>query len=197
MVRLNFGNSLLNAPTATDLGNFGGIIPPGYGAEGIQIVQNEGKWYAIIVGGYTPSGSTPRILKIDFGANLANAAPVATNWGNIGTMSQPLDLHVFRENNNWYGLTINAENNTITRFNFTNSFDNMPTAVNFGGFGMLAYPTGIYAINDNGFWRVFVTNNGGNSRLVRLDFGIPCLIHLRPLISAALVVQMAFVILPF
>jgi len=52
LIRLNFGNSLLNIPTATDLGNFGDIIPPGYGAEGIQIVQNEGKWYAIIVGGY-------------------------------------------------------------------------------------------------------------------------------------------------
>jgi gliding motility-associated-like protein len=171
LIRLNFGNSLLNTPTATDLGNFGGIIPPGYGAEGIQIIQNEGKWYAIIVGGYTPSGSTPRILKIDFGTNLLNATPLATNWGNIGNMLQPLDLHVFRENSNWYGLTINAENNTVTRFNFTNSFDNIPTANNLGNFGMLDYPTGIYAINDNGFWRVFITNNGSNSRLVRLDFG--------------------------
>lgn len=171
LVRLNFGNSLLNTPTATDLGNFGGIIPTGYGAEGIQIIQNEGKWYAIIVGGYTPSGSTPRVLKVDFGTNLLNATPVATNWGNIGNMLQPIDLHVFKENNNWYGLTINAENNTITRFNFTNSFDNTPTADNLGGFGMLDYPTGIFAINDNGFWRVFITNNGSNSRLVRLDFG--------------------------
>ncbi|MEP7375332.1 MAG: gliding motility-associated C-terminal domain-containing protein [Chitinophagaceae bacterium] len=171
LVRLNFGNSLLNVPTATDLGNFGGIIPPGYGSEGIQIVQNEGKWYAIIVGGYTPSGSTPRILKIDFGADLADPAPVATDWGNIGNMLQPLDLHVFKEGNNWYGLTINAENNSVTRFSFTNSFDNVPTAVNLGGFGMLDYPTGIYAINDNGFWRVFITNNGSNSRLVRLDVG--------------------------
>jgi len=171
LVRLDFGNSLLNTPTAVDLGNFGGIIPPGYGAEGIQIVQNEGKWYAIIVGGYTPSGSTPRILKVDFGANLTNVTPVATDWGNIGNLWQPIDLHVFQENGNWYGFTINAENNTITRFNFTNSFDNTPTAINLGGFGMLDYPTGIYAINDNGFWRVFITNHGSNSRLVRLDFG--------------------------
>ncbi len=168
LVRLNFGNSLLNTPTATDLGNFGGIIPPGYGAEGIQIIQNEGKWYAIIVGGYTPSGSTPRILKIDFGVNLLNASPAATNWGNIGNMLQPLDLHVFNENDIWYGLTVNGENNSITRFNFTNSFENSPTAVNLGNFGMLDYPTGIYAINDNGFWRAFITNHGSTSRLVRL-----------------------------
>src|SRR5688500_1328559 len=94
LVSLVFVNSLLNTLTAVDLGNFGGIIPPGYGAEVIQIVQNEGKWYAIIVGGYTPSGSIPRVLKVDFGTSLLILAPVATDWGNIGNMYQPIDLHV-------------------------------------------------------------------------------------------------------
>jgi gliding motility-associated-like protein len=166
LVRLNFGNSLLNTPTSTDLGNFGGIIPSGAGAEGIQIVFNENKWYAIIVGGSIAAGNSPRILKVDFGANLANNSPLATNWGNLGNMLQPIDLHVFKEGNN-----------TITRFNFTNSFDNTPTGVNLGNIGGLQYPTGIFAINDNGFWRVFVVNGGDNSRtspncsLTRLDFG--------------------------
>lgn len=177
LIRLNFGNSLLNAPTATDLGNFGGIIPPGEGAEGIQMVFNENKWYAIIVGGSPVTGSTPRILKVDFGPDLTNTNPVATNWGNIGNMLQPIDLHVFQEGANWYGLTVNAENNTITRFNFTNSFSNTPSAVNLGNIGNLQYPTGIFAINDNGFWRVFVVNGGdkttysNNCSLTRLDFG--------------------------
>ncbi|MBC8035414.1 MAG: gliding motility-associated C-terminal domain-containing protein [Chitinophagaceae bacterium] len=177
LTRLDFGNSLLNTPTAVSLGNFGGIIPAGQGAHGIQVVQNEGKWYAIIVGGYNPVGSTPRILKIDFGANLANLAPVATNWGNIGNMFQPIDLHIFKENNIWYGFTVSAENNTITRFNFTNSFDNVPTGVNLGNIGNLSYPNGIFSINDNGNWRVFIVNGGDRTRtgdnysLTRLDFG--------------------------
>ena len=177
LIRLDFGNSLLNTPTSVNLGNFGGVIPSGYGAEGIQIVYNENKWYALIVAGYTPTGFPPRILKIEFGANLANPAPTATNWGNLGNMLQPIDLHVFKEGNNWYGFTVNAENNSITRFNFTNSFSNTPTAVNLGNLGDLAYPTGIYAINDNNFWRVFIVNAGDNMRigtlssLTRLDFG--------------------------
>jgi gliding motility-associated-like protein len=171
LIRLDYGNSLLNTPVSHDLGNFGGIIPPGYGSEGIQIVQNEGKWYAIIVGGYVPSGSTPRVLKIEFGADLTNLNPTATNWGNIGGLNSPHDLHVFKENNDWYGLTVNAYDNSITRFSFTNSFDNTPTGVNIGGFGLLSYPDGVFAINDNGFWRVFVANNNAGSRLVRLDFG--------------------------
>lgn len=171
LIRLDFGNSLLNSPTSRRLGNFGGIIPSGSGSEGIQIVNNEGKWYAIIVGGYPPTGSIPRILKIDFGSNLTNLNPVATNWGNIGNMLQPIDLHVFKEGNNWYGFTVNAESNSVTRFNFTNSFNNVPTAQNLGNIGNLSYPTGIYAINDNGFWRVFITNGIEPSSLTRLDFG--------------------------
>ena len=176
LVRLNFGSSLLNTPTSVNLGNYGGILQAGTAIEGIQIVQNEGNWYAIIVGGNTLAGTQPRIVKIDFGASITNPG-AATNWGNIGNMEQPVDLHIFKEGNNWYGLTINAENNTIVRFNFTSSFNNTPTAVNLGNIGSLLYPTGIYAINDNGFWRVFITNAGDNRRIgtnssiSRLDFG--------------------------
>lgn len=37
VVRLDFGNSMLNTPKATLLGNFGGVINAGPGTEGIQI----------------------------------------------------------------------------------------------------------------------------------------------------------------
>lgn len=177
LIRLDFGNSLLNTPVPVNLGNFTGILPSGVGTEGIQVVQNEGKWYAIIVAGYTPSGSNPKIVKIEFGTNITNLTPTATDWGNIGDLYQPIDLHLFEEGNNWYGFTVNAENNTITRFDFTSSFDNTPTAVNLGNLGNLAYPTGLYAINDAGNWMVFITNSGdrtrtgGVSSITRLDFG--------------------------
>ena len=47
LLRLDFGNSLLNTPIVTSLGSVGGIIPDN--TEGLQIVNNEGKWYIIIV----------------------------------------------------------------------------------------------------------------------------------------------------
>jgi len=175
LVRLDFGNSLLNTPMPVNLGNYNGLLQTS-GTEGIQIVQNEGKWYALIVGGSVLSNTQPRIVKIDFGTSITNPG-TATNWGNIGNFNQPVDLHVFKEGNIWYGFAVNAEDNTITRFNFTNSFNNTPTATNLGNVGGLLYPTGIYAINDNGFWRVFITNAGDNMRngtqssLTRLDFG--------------------------
>jgi gliding motility-associated-like protein len=172
LIRLDFGNSLLNTPTYFDMGNLGGAIPEQ--CEGIQVVKNQGRWYAIVVGGQ-PVG---RIVKVDFGTSLSNNSPVATNWGNVGNLAYPTDLHIFQDGLNWYGLTINAQNNTITRFNFTASFNSTPTGVNLGNIGNLDYPTGIYAINNNGSWHAFVSNagvaNGFNSptsSLSRLDFG--------------------------
>jgi hypothetical protein len=167
LYRLNFGNSLLNTPTITDLGALG--IPNG--TEGIQIVKNEGKWYAIIVGGTMATNIQPYIVKVEFGTNITNNTPTSVNWGNIGNLAYPHDLYMFVDNAGvWHGLTVNTDNSTITRFNFTNSFSNTPTAANLGNIGNLYGPTGICAINDNGNWYAFVTNANGNS-LTRLDFG--------------------------
>ena len=168
LVRLNFGNSLQNIPTTTNLGNFGGIIPST--AEGIQIVQNNGDWVAIIVAGDPNSGDPSRIIKIDFGVSLTNNAPVATNWGNIGNLSYPHQLFMFQENSQWYGFTVSRSNNTITEFSFSNNFNNIPTAINLGNLGNLDLPTGIYPISENGNWYAIITNTGSNT-ITKLTFG--------------------------
>jgi len=167
LIRLDFGNSLLNAPIATNLGSVGNVIPKE--TEGIQVVKNEGKWYAIIVGG-DPTTFGSKIVKIEFGSNLANSNPIGTNWGNIGNLNYPHDLYLFEDNGNWYGFTVNARNNTITRFNFTSSFSNTPTALNLGNLVNLNYPTGICAIKENNNWYAFVAS-ADNSSLTRLSFG--------------------------
>ncbi|MEX6687376.1 gliding motility-associated C-terminal domain-containing protein [Danxiaibacter flavus] len=176
LIRLDFGNSMLNNPVAVDLGHLGGVLPSVSGTEGVQIIKNEGKWYGLIVGGSPAAGTIPSITRVSFGTDITNPNPVAFNWGNIGGLQQPIDLYVFSDNGHWYGFTTSAENNTITRFDFTTSFENTPTAENLGNIGDLNYPTGIYAINDKGSWSVFVTNggtyiNGTNASLSRLDFG--------------------------
>jgi hypothetical protein len=172
LVRLNFGNSLLNQPTTTDLGNLGSVVPDH--CEGIQIVRNEGHWYAIIVGGQ-PIG---RIVKIDFGTSLSNNSPVATNWGNIGNLAYPTDLQIIQDGTQWYGFTVNAQSNTLTRFNFTNSFENIPTGVNLGNIGGLQFPTGLHILRKDNYWYAFIANEGVDvnyppipSSLSRLDFG--------------------------
>jgi hypothetical protein len=167
LLRLNFGNSLLNTPTVTDLGTLG-VIPNN--TEGVQIVKNGTNWYVIIVGGDPAGGNPSKIVKINLGTNIANNFPSGTDWGNLGNMSYPHDLYVFDDNGHWYGLTVNTTNNTLTRFDFTTSFSNTPTAVNLGNVGNLNGPTGVYAIKDNGNWYGFVTN-AFNSTVTRLNFG--------------------------
>lgn len=169
LIRLNFGNSFLNSPTTTDLGNFNGVISNN--AEGIQVVKDHDKWYALIVEGYPAGGTPSKIIKLSFGADISNPSPLAKDWGNIGNLNYPIDLHVFQEDNEWYGFTVNALNNTITRFNFGTSFENTPTAVNLGNFNSLDYPNGIFAINENGNWHVFITNGVDYGTITRLDFG--------------------------
>lgn len=168
LYRLDFGNSLLNTPTIVNLGNAGGVIPQT--AEGIQVVKNEGRWYAIIVGGHLSGGIPSTIVKLDFGPDITNTNPDGTDWGNIGNLAYPHDLYVFEENGNWYGFTTNSDNNTITRFSFGASFNNTPTGTNLGNLGNMPGPTGIQAIHHNGNWHVFVTN-ANNSTITRLDFG--------------------------
>jgi len=168
LLRLDFGNSLLNAPAVTNLGNVGGAIPNN--TEGVQIANDNGKWYVLIVGGDVAGGSIPSLTTVSIGTNITNNTPTATNWGNIGNLSYPHDLYVFNDNGHWYGLTVNYSNSTVTRFDLTNSLANSPSATNLGNIGNLSGPTGIQAINDNGNWRVFVTN-ATSSTLTRLDFG--------------------------
>jgi gliding motility-associated-like protein len=177
LVRLDFGNNMLNTPTATDLGNFNGTLLAG-GTEGIQVVYNENKWYAIIMGGRNNDPTSARIVKIEFGTSITNPSPVATNWGNIGALNYPHDITMFQQNGNWYGFVVNKGSSTVTLFDFSNSFNNIPSGTNLGNIGNMDNPTGVYTIYDNGNWHVFVVNSYQDDpsfpnygTITRLDFG--------------------------
>lgn len=165
LVRYSFGNSYLNTPTSDNLGDLGGTVPNH--TEGVQVVQDINGWHVVLVGG--TAEIQPTIVTADFGSSLANT-PTATSWGNVGNMNHPVDLYITQEGNNWYGLTVNYFDNTITRFDFGNSVGNMPTGVNLGSPGTLDHPTGIFATQENGNWYVFITNEISNT-ISRLDFG--------------------------
>lgn len=167
LVRLDYGNNLLNTPTSVSLGRLGGNIPD---AEGLQVVQNEGKWYVFIVAGNPSVGVPSRLVKLELGASITNTSGTVTNYGNVGNMYRPMDIHMFKEGNNWYGFTVNSENSTITQFSFGSSFSVPPTGVNLGNIGGMNHAGGVFIINNNGNWHVFMAN-AGNNTLSRLDFG--------------------------
>jgi gliding motility-associated-like protein len=168
VTRLSFGNSLLNNPTGEDLGDFNGVIPEQ--VEGIQLERVNGNWTAVIVGGGgQTANSDPRVVKLDFGNSLTST-PTATNWGNVGGLNLPHDLFITQEAGNFYGVTINVNDNTITRLSFGPDFTNQPTGVNLGNIGNIDYPAGLTYVYYNQNLYVFIANRVTNS-LTRLDFG--------------------------
>ncbi|TDW96392.1 gliding motility-associated C-terminal domain-containing protein [Dinghuibacter silviterrae] len=168
LIRLRFGNSLLNNPTAEDLGTFGGVIPEQL--EGIQLLKVNGNWTAIMVGGGNQSAnSSPRVVKVDFGNALTNPG-TATNWGNVGGLNLPHKLYIGFEGGNYYGFTTNVIDNTITRLSFGPDFTNLPTGINMGNIGNLDYPCGLTFVKYAGNWYCLTANMNSNS-LTRLDFG--------------------------
>lgn len=163
VTRLRFGNSLNNNPTKTELGNFG--IMPLY-LEGIQIIKNGNQWLAFIVGG---QGLQSSFIKLDFGSSLLNA-PTAINYGVIGGIDFPVDISIFYKNGKWHGFTVSANNNTLTRFDFGSDLNSTPVATNLGNVGNLRFPTGVFGIDDNSNYYLFVVSQDDN-RIIRLNFG--------------------------
>lgn len=161
-IRLDYGNSLLNTPTVTNLGNLGIFL---IGLEDLHLEYENGSWYGIAVGGFMNS----IICRLNFGASLLNT-PTVVNYGNIGNLQYPQRLHVFWSGGNCYGFTVNRDGNTLTRFDFGNSITNTPTGVNLGNIGSFNICDDISIINHNGNWYGYVVNEGDNS-LTRLDFG--------------------------
>lgn len=164
LTRLFFGNSLLNTPVGTNMGDFAGALPQHI--EGIQVLFDNGKWIGYIVGGLTGESA---IIKLDFGNDLSNT-PTAFNLGNIGNLKYPIDLYIFKEGGTWIGYTVNFDSNSVTQFYFGGSLSNIPIGTNLGNIGNLSQPCGIFPINSEGNWYFFVSNFNTHS-LTRLDFG--------------------------
>jgi gliding motility-associated-like protein len=167
ITKLDYGNSLLNTPKATNPGNFNGVIPT-Y-EEGIQVKKFNGKCYAFVVAAADVAGNGSVLIRLDFGSSFSNT-PTATSLGNIGGLFYPHDLFIASEDNNFYGFTINIRDNTITRFDFGNDLGNQPNGVNLGSIGDFDYPCGFSFVNTGGNWYAFVANRDNNS-ITRLDFG--------------------------
>lgn len=164
LIRMNFGNSLLNKAATTNLGNFDGAIPAQ--AEGMEVQKDGNNWVGYLIGGQKKNS---RLVRLNFGSNI-NSKPVATNLGNIGKLAFPVDFTLANDGINWYGFTVNADNNTITQFNFGNSLNNTPTALNLGNVGSLSYPVGFYILKNGTNFYMFIANRNSNS-ISRIDFG--------------------------
>jgi len=176
LLKLDFGNSLINIPTVTNLGDLNSSITAS--PNSLYLTQDGGKWYLFMCGG--GGGNPSSISRIDFGTSLNNV-PNGVNMGNPGgLLNDPRGIFVAQQGNVYYGFVVNNADNKLIRLNFGNNISKTPSETNVapiatGGFGPppgLGGPTDIAPVFDQGFWYFFVTNTGfGNSTVLRLYFG--------------------------
>lgn len=160
LVRLDFGNSLLNTPTVKDFGNLGGFFS--YPLE-IDIIKVDNDYIGFI----TNLNNT--LQRINFGNNILNT-PTITNLGNIGNLSRPTNFKFVFFEGKWYMFLVNDNNNSITRVDFGNSLLNTPMGVNLGNpNGSLSRPLDIIPYFECGSMQALVIN-AANNNVVKLDF---------------------------
>jgi uncharacterized protein (TIGR02145 family) len=159
IVRMDFGNSLWNTPTAVAFGPY----PSFTFAHGLVITQEGADWLGFIV----CQGSSI-LARLEFGSSLGNI-PVYTNFGNLGVLNTPYSFCLVKEGTNWYALAT-MTGNSLARISFGNSLLNTPTAQNLGNPGGFNFAVGLTLIRDcestTGYW----TNYQSNGTLGKLTF---------------------------
>jgi gliding motility-associated-like protein len=159
ILRLDFGTSIKNAPTAVPLGPF----PILNNAAGLVIIKDGANWT-----GFCGSSPANTIARISWGNSLTNT-PVLTDLGNVGALSDPAQF-VVQYDNGWYMLVCNHGNSTLSRLSFGNSLSNPPTGVNLGNVGSLENNSGIVLTGDCESLNAFVINRTATANtLIRLD----------------------------
>lgn len=115
LLRLDFGTSLDNtAPSVTNLGNVGNLLSS---PEPIQLLQENGNWYALI-----HNGGNSTLTRIDFGINVDNNSPTAELiLTSIGNLNSGMDLAI--DNGNVVAV-IAMSSRKVLIVNFGNSITN-------------------------------------------------------------------------
>lgn len=161
IIRLAYGSSPLNNPTATNLGTFGS----GDQLEGVEIIRDtNGVWFGFAVNsselirwqfdGDSLSGNPINITDMSFPSNLKWAHQINIKW--------------FSQLNKFIGFVANR-NGSITRLDFGNSvantptLTNLPTANSFSACNFVLY-------DQKGDWYMLTTNLLDNT-ISRIDFG--------------------------
>ena len=162
LIRLNYGNSLLNTPDVEVLGNFDGTLSFNYG---IESAIDEGNKFLFI-----SNRSSRNIAKINFGSSFANT-PINQDVTKIQLSAGGFhrDVAIANENNNWYGLAV-SESGSISKLSFGTSLLNTPTVdiITESIPSTIYFPTDVKLLKDKGSNLAFILGRDG--KLHRLDF---------------------------
>jgi len=128
LLRLDFGTSITNVPTVTNLGNIDGHFSKVTAITGIVELDN---WHLFV----TNRGSNT-VNRISFGNDLTNT-PFVVDLGNMGNrINQPVGIAVTKDCDSYYGYVLNYGTASLVTLNWNaQSIANTPTATNYGNVG--------------------------------------------------------------
>lgn len=134
LVRLDFGSSLTNNPTRTDVGSLGGLLSR---PRGIAIISYNNNWHGLVTN-FNPAIGTASVVRLDFGNSLSNT-PVAIDLGTFsGRITQPQAVQWVTDQGDLIALIGDRSQRKILMINFEQD----PTAstfefteINFSGSG--------------------------------------------------------------
>lgn len=166
LTRLNYGTSLGNTPSVTNLGNLENNIPTS--PNNLYLMKDGSNYFMFLTGG---SGVTSSLSRIDFGTSLGNV-PNSVSFANLGgLLDKPTGIFVAPDAGSYYGYVVNAGNNTLLRLSFGSNISLTPTVTDLGTFGgEFSGASDMTGVLDHGFWYLFVTNET-SSTLTRVDVG--------------------------
>lgn len=223
ILRVNYGSSLDNVPTYTNLGNVGGLLN---GPTGIKFTKYNNNWHAIMVNVNVTTGNNGGLLRLNFGTDLSNSSPTATTVNTtLLNFATDLDLHydqanskyvaiasnfgsnlvlydfgsdltnvnpnstatanvpganlasvaVFKDGNNWYGLTISFNNPvTVNHLSFGSNLYSSPTILDISAniSSMKNAVDVLITREGNEFYGLVLNNTSGEGGVIyQLTFG--------------------------
>lgn len=163
LTRLNFGSSLDNTPTTTDLGTLGGALS---GPKNIRFVKESGTWYGILI-----NSSNNTLARLSFTTGIQNTPSIQV-LGNLDSWALLYGLDVIHDGANWIAVVSDLNGNKLSLINFGSSIQNNPgaaqtTSVNNAA---LVGPLGVRIVQDQGNWFGVVALFSSH-KVVRLSFG--------------------------
>ncbi|MBL7877461.1 MAG: PKD domain-containing protein [Cyclobacteriaceae bacterium] len=163
VVRLLFGSSITNPPTAQNLGDFDGKVSQAYS---IEWVADHAEWIALIT-----DRSQRKLLLVNFGVS-----PTSTPSANSDFIEVPLpgngfikDFSVIRDQGSWNALAI-TENRNVLKLNFPNRLYQTPAIIDLTSeVSLTGFPNNVTLIRDLNQYYAFILQFEGE--LIKVTFG--------------------------
>lgn len=160
LIRLDFGNSLENIPTTTNLENFADFTFPNE----LQIEQNGLDWYGLTLNRW--QGGSVSVFEFE---NGLSELPSGFNIGNIGNLSAPTGFYLIQEGFDYFLFIINEGNGTLSRIDFGGVFTGFPVGNNLGNLNLLEAPRDVIVFEQCNEYYGYILDTL-SSRLIWLDF---------------------------